>query len=359
LDLLRSLTDEHVLRALIAHRRLTRAELATRTGISKPTMSESVRRLTAAGLIHDTGARTTGRGRVGAYYALAEDIGTALVVGIAPDGVVAEAVDCHGDVLSRDRRTLARPVGPSEVEAALRAAAAQVRDAVTGPVRLGVVSAADPVDRESGRLIHLPDAPFLVGELSPVDVLAQLVDGPVLVDNDVNWAARAERAVHAELTDFAYLHLGEGLGCAVVSDGDVRRGFAGTAGEIAHLVTTGPDGRAMLLTEVFAALGLRRPGTTAIDVDALLTAGSGARSAIGAALGGVLSALVALCDPEVVLVGGEWGPAVIDTIAAHFADSPRQVALRPATVTDEPALTGARGQALTDLRSTIASSRVS
>jgi predicted NBD/HSP70 family sugar kinase len=355
LDLLRSLTDEHVLRALMASPRMTRAELASRTGISKPTVSESVRRLTAAGLIHDTGARTSGRGRVGSYYALASDIGTALVVSIAPNGVVTEAVDAHGEVLAADRHPLARPVGPAAVVAALRAAARSVRAAVTGPVRLAVVSAADPVDRASGRLVHLPDAPFLVGELSPVEVLAPLVDGPVLVDNDVNWAARAERGVHPDLTDVAYLHLGEGLGCAVISDGEVRRGFGGTAGEIAHLVTVGPDGRATLLTEVFALLDLRQEGSTAIDVDRLLAAVASrqeVRSALGTALGGVLAALVALCDPEVVLVGGEWGHAVIDLLATVGA--PRKVAVRAASVTAEPALAGARDQAVADLRSAIA-----
>ena len=54
---------------------------------------------------------------------------------------------------------------------------------------LAVVSAADPVDRATGRLVHLPGAPFLLGELSPPDVLEGMVDGPVIVDNDVNWPA--------------------------------------------------------------------------------------------------------------------------------------------------------------------------
>ena len=58
--------------------------------------------------------------------------------------------------------------------------------------RLAVVSAADPVDRATGRLVHLPDAPFLPGELDPVQILAPSVRGPVIVDNDGNWAARAE-----------------------------------------------------------------------------------------------------------------------------------------------------------------------
>jgi predicted NBD/HSP70 family sugar kinase len=366
LDLLRSLTDEHVLRALMAERRLTRAELAARTGISKPTVSESARRLSAAGLIRDTGARTSGRGRVGLYYGLAEDIGTALVAGIAPDGVVAECLDSHGAVLARVRQPLARPPRPQRVEGALRAVVGQVLAAAAGhgPARLGVVSAADPVDRRSGRLVHLPDAPFLVGELSPADVLAPSVDGPVLVDNDVNWEARAERAagLPGELADFAYLHLGEGMGCAVVSDGEVRRGFTGIAGEVAHLVTIGPGGRAMLLTEVFQELGLRQAGTTAIDVAVLLDAFDDrgpvtgpVRAAVGIALSGVLAALVAVCDPEVVILGGEWGghPAVIDAVRARFLQSPRHVPIRPAAVTGEPALSGARRRALDDLRAAI------
>ena len=365
LDLLRSLTDEHVLRALMAEPRLTRAELAARTGISKPTVSESARRLSAAGLIRDTGARTSGRGRVGSYYGLAADAGTALAVSIAPQGVVAECLRRSRDG-ARPGAAAAGPASPAGRTASRPCGTRPRRSATASPrpVRLCVVSAADPVDRRTGRLVHLPDAPFLVGELSPADVLGDFVDGPVLADNDVNWAARAERAAvpAGSLDDFAYLHLGEGMGCAVVSDGEVRRGFAGLAGEVAHLVTAGPGGRAVLLIEVFAELGLRQPGSTAIDVPALLAALAGRAetagpllAALGAALSGVLAALVALCDPEVVILGGEWGahPAVVAAASDWFGRSPRHVPLRPAAVTAEPALSGARARAVTDLRAAI------
>ena len=150
LELLRSLTDEHVLRALMRHRRLTRAELAAETGISKPTVGESVRRLTEAGSVADTGQRTPGgrgRGRVGSYYALADDIGVALAVSIAPEGIVAECVDAYGDTVSRADRAIGRPARPDEVAAALRAAAAGARHGAGLTPRLAVVSAADPVDR--------------------------------------------------------------------------------------------------------------------------------------------------------------------------------------------------------------------
>jgi predicted NBD/HSP70 family sugar kinase len=362
LDLLRSLTDEHVLRALMAESRLTRAEIAARTGISKPTVGESVRRLTEGGLLRDTGERTTGRGRIGSYYALAEDLGVALVVSIAPDGIVAEAVDVRGRVLTRELEEVGRPAHPEQVARALRAVAERAL-AGAGPARLAVVSAADPVDRASGRLVHLPDAPFLVGELSPVDVLAPLVDGPVTVDNDVNWAARAERAAAdpGELDDFAYLYLGEGLGCAVVADGEVRRGHGGLAGEIAHVLTRGAGARAVAFTEVFAQLGLRQPDSTAIDVPAMLGLLDGsppaqdARAALAEAIGGVVAALVALSDPAAVVLGGTWGnhPALFPAVTAGLAGLPRHVAVLGAQVTAEPSLTGARDQALRELRAVI------
>ncbi|MFJ8728517.1 ROK family protein [Streptomyces bauhiniae] len=350
LEMLRALTDENVLRALMADRRLTRAEIAARTGISKPTISDAVQRLAASGLVVDTGERTTGRGRSGSYYALAPGLGTALVASISPHGVTAETVDALGDTVARTHTGLGRNAGEHQAARALAEAAARL---TSGGARLAVVSAADPVDRATGRLVRLPDAPFLVGALDPAAVLAPHVTGPVLVDNDVNWAARAEHEA-VGVDDFVYVHLGEGLGCAVVTDGAVRRGHRGLAGEIAHVCTTGPDGTAMPLTEVFAALGLRRPDSTAIDVPALaaaVTSDAGTAETLARAVGGVLSAAVALADPALIVLGGEWGrlPEMRAAIDRQLAQGLRPVGVVAATV-DSPELTAARERAVAELR---------
>lgn len=363
LEMLRALTDENVLRALMDHDRMTRAEIAARTGISKPTISDSVQRLSDAGLVADTGERTTGRGRAGSYYALAPSLGAVLVASITPRGVTAEAVDALGRVVGRDEAPLDRSAGERQAAEALAAVADRLRAHVPGRLRAGVISAADPVDRTTGRLVQLPDAPFLVGALDPVAVLEPFVPGPVLVDNDVNWAARAERG-HGravDVDDFVYVHLGEGLGCAVVNDGVVRRGHHGLAGEIAHLVTAGPGGAAMPLTEVFAALGLRRPAATAIDVCALRSATSGpgeearrTRDVLARAVSGVLTAAVALADPELIVLGGEWGssPGMIAAVGDQFGRGPRHVPVAAAELSS-PELAGARNRAVEELRSII------
>ncbi len=362
LDLLRSLSDEHVLSALIDHPRLTRTELADLTGISKPTVSESVRRLVAAGLALDTGERTTGRGRSGAYFALSPTLAGALVVSIAPDAVSAECVDVRGHVQSRSVRALPGTTRPATVRRALKAAASEAVSHGARTPAMAVVSAADPVDRASGRLVHLPDSPFLIGEFDPVKDLDEFVTGDVDVDNDVNWAARAEAVALAdagEPDDFTYLHLGTGLGCAVVSEGAVLRGHGGLAGEVAHVITCDQRGRAVTFTGFFEAAGLRQLATPAVDVGALIErVEAGGRSAatfrasLGDAVAGVLTAVIALADPGLVVVGGEWGkhPAVLDAIRDGLTRAPRGVDVRAPLCVDEPALAGAREHAVQRLR---------
>ncbi|ANZ34743.1 ArsR family transcriptional regulator [Lentzea guizhouensis] len=348
-ELLRSISDEHVLRSLLAERKLTRAELAVLTGLSKPTVSDSVRRLTENGLVADTGERTPGgrgKGRVGSFYALAEDVGSALVVDIGAGGVVAELVNVYGDVVARE---LVEIESPADVPAALPVAAAAVADpALGGHVRLAVVSAADPVDRHTGRLVQLPDSPFLTGELDPVRVLRPFVRGPVVVDNDVNWAARAEQASG----DYLYLYLGEGLGGALVNDGEVRRGFSGLAGELAHVHTIGPDGRAVPFIEVFGLLGLRKPRTTAIDVDRLLAADNHALAWIADAVIGVATTLISVLDPELIVLGGSWGGRLTPLFEAAALVMPRRVPFVAAKVADAP-ITGARTDAVDRLQTAV------
>lgn len=366
-ELLRGLTDEHVLRAFMSETQLTRAEVATRTQLSKPTISESVRRLAEAGLLRDTGDRTTGRGAVGSYYALADDIGCALVVSIGVDGIIAETVDAQGRLGASCVRTVERTATSSAVTRTLKSVCREAIAKAVAPPRLAVVSAADPVDRTTGRLVELPDAAFLVGDLAPVEALTKLVDGPIQVDNDVNWAARAEYdAAITPPDDFAYIYLGEGLGCAIVSDGKVRRGHGGIAGEISHVTATGPNKRAMPFTSVFEALGLHHPNSTAIDVTAILDATAGdsisasrMRAAIAAAFGDVLAAVISLTDPELVIIGGPWGsaPHIFDAIAETFARAVRHAPLQAASVLDDAPLQGARNFAIEALRASIIASR--
>ena len=339
LGVVRELTDRHVVHQLLTAAELTRAELAARTEISKPTISESVRRLAEAGLLEEAGQQVGRRGPAGIYYRLRPDVGVAVAASAGPDGVLVELLDPRGRLLQRAHRPVAVPATQSELEPVLRAAIEAVVAAAPGPVLAATLSVAGPVDRGTGRLVRLPDSPFLVDALDPVPLLSPLLGLAPVVDNDVDWAAMAERAEGSArgLDDFAYVFLGPGLGGAVVSAGRVLHGGRGLAGEIAHVRTIGPGGRACRLVEVFAELGLRRTGSAALDVDRIRTVLDGRTAAdrttarqVVEALAGVIASIGTVLDPQAVIVGGPWAghPTLADRLApavGHLAAVPTEI----------------------------------
>lgn len=59
---------------------------------------------------------------------------------------------------------------------------------------------------------------------------------PVIIDNDAMLMARGEhRAARASVDSLLYLKLGSAIGCGIIVDGNVHRGYSGGAGEIGHM----------------------------------------------------------------------------------------------------------------------------
>ncbi len=381
LDVVRNMTDGQVLEQLLTTGALTRAQVADRTGISRPTVSESVRRLFELDLVVEAGREQGGRGRAGTLLRVPPDVGHALVVHAGPEGVTADGLDVLGEAVTHADRTVVAPLQAADLGPLLVEVVEEVLAALPGPVLTTAVSVADPVHRGTGRTVDLPNAPFLVGELAPRELLAPPLAahasrhpsgradhggrpvGEIEVDNDVNWAVLAEHHEGAARghDHVVLLYLGPGLGAGTLADGQVVRGGRGLAGEVAHLVTTGPDGRAMGLQAVFGALDLLVADTDAIDVDAVratlaASPGTVAAEAIVAALADACRSIIALLDPDRVLLGGPWGRSdgLADRVdAAVAARTAIPVPVRPARFAADAALRGARLHASTRLRSVL------
>ena len=330
LSVVRELTDRHVIEQLLESPELTRAELAVRTRISKPTISESIRRLAEAGLVEESGQQLGRRGPAGTFYRLRADVGVAVAASAGPDGVVVETISLRSEVIERRHVPVPVPTTRAELEPVLRDATASVVATAPGPILAATLSVAGPVDRATGRLVQLPDSPFLVDDLDPVPLLRPVLGLDAVVDNDVDWAALAEREAGSAqgLDDFVYVFLGPGLGGAVVTGGRIAHGGRGLAGEIAHLLTVGARGRSVRLIEAFAELGLRRTDGLALDLDLVRVALDGdtasdrrTRDAILAALAGAIGSIAALLDPAAVLVGGPWSdhPGLVERLPGAVA----------------------------------------
>jgi glucokinase len=251
------------------------------------------------------------------------------IIGIDIGGTKALAVRLENGVVVDERHTGSR--GDTLFETALDA----VRGVWSDDVDSVGVGVAGLVRWPEGVLAWGPHAD---GTDIPLrELLEQELGLPVLVDNDANAAAFGERAVGAArgFDQFLLVTLGTGIGGAFVLDGSVYRGesFAGEWGHIRHdpagrlcdcgkrgcweTVASGPA-LVRLAREVislnpdgsFAA----RLGTGPIsgeNVTAAADAGDevarGLVAEVGAELGHGLANLIAIFDPELVVVGGGLG----------------------------------------------------
>jgi predicted NBD/HSP70 family sugar kinase len=189
-----------------------------------------------------------------------------------------------------------------------------------------------------------------------------------MIDNDVNLAAVAERAVGAtrDASSFALLWIGDGLGVSVDLGGVVHKGASGGAGEIGYLsvprdaAALAPD--ANDLTDLIGGPAVeaiaRRHGATGEDLHTLLP-GIEHNSAALAELAprialGVLP-VVAILDPDVVVLGGPTGAAggatLAAAVAAQVANHSRwQPTVLTTGVTAHPVLAGAREVLIGEIR---------
>ena len=232
--LLREFNERAVFEAVRAGHPISRAELARRLGLSKPTVSAALGNLLDAGLVREAetepGARTYGatfyRPSAEAAHVFALDIGgrylRAALAALDGTVVAREDVEIAGarvvDVIAqalrlRDRLLRRAGLAPTDVEAAVVG--------VPGVVdRTGRVRLSDSVaDLEGARL----------GEQ-----LAAALGLTVLVENDVNLATLAEHHYGAarDVEDFAFLSIGTGTGAGLVLRGELHRGANGLAGEV-------------------------------------------------------------------------------------------------------------------------------
>jgi glucokinase len=157
---------------------------------------------------------------------------------------------------------------------------------------------------------------------------------PVVVDNDAACAVWAEHVVGAGrgATDVVMVTLGTGIGSGIVAGGRLLRGANGFAGEPGHMVIdpSGPAcpcGRHGCWEQFASARGLARlaGGRPAEQVIAEARAGEpGARTVVERfawwfALG--VANLVAILDPQVVVVGGglvEAGAVLFDPMRLAY-----------------------------------------
>ncbi|GHD99055.1 ROK family transcriptional regulator [Streptomyces alanosinicus] len=240
---LRAMNDRAALDLLLEHGPLSRTRIGKLTGLSKPTASQLLARLEAAGLVRVTGTSEGRPGPGAQLYAVHPGAAYAAGLDVAPHRIRAAVADITGRTVGEyELPTPGRhPAGPvvQQVTDALDAAVKAAGLARSDVHRL-VIGTPGAFDPTTGRLRY---ASHLPGWHSPslLDELAAALPMPVEYENDVNLVALAEQRLGAAKGhgDFVLLWSQEGLGAALVLGGRLHRGWTGGAGEVGFLPVPG------------------------------------------------------------------------------------------------------------------------
>ncbi|MEV5172192.1 ROK family transcriptional regulator [Streptomyces flaveolus] len=240
---LRAMNDRAALDLLLEHGPLSRTRIGKLTGLSKPTASQLLARLEAAGLVRVTGTSEGRPGPNAQLYAVNPAAAYAAGLDVTPHRIRAAVADITG-------RTVGEYELPTPGRRPAHPVVRQVTDALDGAVKAAGLARSDvhrlvigtpgAFDPNTGRLRY---ASHLPGWHSPalLDDLAAALPMPVEYENDVNLVAIAEQRLGAARghADFVLLWNQEGLGAALVLGGRLHRGWTGGAGEVGFLPVPG------------------------------------------------------------------------------------------------------------------------
>lgn len=242
--LIREINLSIVLYALREHGALSRAALASTTGLTKVTVSSLVSQLTRAGFVTERGVGRGMLGRPGILLELNPQRGAMIGVEIGVDFISTLVTDFTAQTIWRNLEQT-DPACPQEK--ILDRVMVHIQNAVKQSKKhkltvLGaMIGLPGLVDVASGTLLY---APNLKWKDVPVRaLLRKRFHFPIYVDNEATIAAFGETyfGVARGKRNMAYVYGGVGVGGGLVINGEIMTGATGFAGEVGH-VTIEPDG---------------------------------------------------------------------------------------------------------------------
>jgi predicted NBD/HSP70 family sugar kinase len=362
--LIRKLNEQLLLEQLRTRGAVSRSELASSSGLSKPTVGLALASLERADLVRHAGRTAGGRGRTANLYEIRSDAGFVLGLDVGREFVRGAVADLAGAVRARRSTSARSSSGAGRVRelAALADELLEESGAERNGALLQTVVGSPGVVEPDGSALRM--AASLPGWERPgvLRDLRRLFGDATTIENDVDAATVAERdhGHGRDVSTFAFVSVGTGIGMGLVLDGKLHRGAHGAAGEIAFL-PLGAEGddtrdarrRGALESAASAdavVRAARQAGIRARSARSVFTAAeAGDRAAReivageAAVVARALASIVAVVDPELIVLGGGIGraPGFAEEVSTELARlSPVAPEVRPSALGEDVVVDG-------------------
>jgi glucokinase-like ROK family protein len=350
---------------LVAVRRAgaaSRFDLQEHLHLSRSIVSATVSDLMERGILVEAGIGDSQGGRRPQLFAVNGGYGYVAGVDVGATSVDLALADFSGRILERYAE-------PADVRDAPEVVLGRIADLLGDMVRrqnagaervvaIGI-GVPGPVKFPEGVLIAPPLMPRWESFAIRAFMGERFPEASVVIDNDVNVMAIGEAAAGGGqgVDNFLFIKIGTGIGCGIISKGQIYRGHDGAAGDVGHICIdyNGPichcgnagcleimaGGPAIAARGKVAAesgesdflarrLGNNRGILTAADVGDAAKAGDRAANNIvrdtGRMIGGMLAGLVNFYNPQKIFIGGG-----VVNIGIRLLSAIRQAVLRRST----------------------------
>jgi predicted NBD/HSP70 family sugar kinase len=238
-QVVRDLNRDIVLEILRTRQPISRADLARQSGLQPSTVSAIAEQLLREGWISEGAAARTPRGRRPTLLSL--DASMVIVAAdIRPTHASIAVIDLNGRVLARETVPLLRNAARAihNLCIVMQRLIAQFPDKSFEGVGLSLPGRVDPLSQQ---LLLAPNLPWQQFDIK--GAIEEAIQLPVEMDNAANacllselWFGRMDGVRNAVLVTIS-----EGIGAAILANGQLYTGQSGLAGEFGH-VPLDPNG---------------------------------------------------------------------------------------------------------------------
>jgi predicted NBD/HSP70 family sugar kinase len=237
-DLNREWNLKRIVELVRTHGPISRVEISEQLHIPQPTVTRAIEELLKEKIIKEVGLGQSTGGRrpilltfnPACYYVVGVELGRT-VVKIA-------LTDIKGEFLSFRMKETSRNEKIQDVIRYVKDSVLQLLEElqIDRSLLLGVgVGVPGPLHEDEEGCISPPDF-YGETEIPLQSILHESLDFPVIIDNDANVAALAEKWFGKGLghQNFVYVFADAGVGSGIVVNGNLYRGLYGESGEIGH-----------------------------------------------------------------------------------------------------------------------------
>ncbi|THE12835.1 ROK family transcriptional regulator [Bacillus timonensis] len=226
-----------ILRKIIEHGFISRADLSKITGLNKATVSVQVADLLHEELIYETQVEHHSIGRRPIMISINEDAGYVLGVDLDYKSINytisnlkgKSVYECNEKIETEDYQSIMKTIIGKIKEYQLN-----FSDRPYGVVN-AVIGIHGTVNKQDGSIRFNPRYKWVQKNIK--EELQKELSLPIFVENNANLSAYAEKVYkHHHSNNLLTIILTSGIGSGMIIDGDLQKGFHGYAGEMGHMI---------------------------------------------------------------------------------------------------------------------------